>query len=724
MRVMVTGGGGYLGTWITALLIEKGHQVRIFDRFCFGDEPIQEFTANPDFESIRGDIRHLQNFPDLFDDVDAVVHLAGLANDPSCDLDPEMTMDVNVEASLELINRSVQSGVRRFAFASSCSVYGQGVHEFLDEESPTNPVSAYAVSKIEVEKILLGMASDTFEPVAGRMATLFGWSRRMRFDLAVNQMTATAVTTDKIKVMGGGKQWRPFVHVKDAARAFVLMLEAPADAVSGDAFNVGTDDQNVQILGLAERVAEVMPGVELEVQREDDDRRTYRVVFDKIKNTLGYEVTVSIEDAIREIVEDIKEKGYDPFDEQFFNVRRMQTLLRTPVEDGGEPVAPRFIPLAKPIWDEDEEAAVLDTMRSGWVTSGPHIGAFEVAFAEAVGANYSIATSSCTNAVHLCLAHLGIGAGDEVIIPPMTWASIGTLIVNMGATPIFADIALGTLCMDATSLEACITEKTKAIIPVHMAGMACDLDALYAVANKHEIPLIEDAAHALGTTYKGKPIGCNADYACFSFYAVKNITTVEGGAITCKDKEVADHLHLLASNGMSANAWERYGRSAAPSPPEVVEPGFKCAMGNLSAAIGLQQLKKWPEFHKRRLRLANLYRKALADIPEVQLQNVDDPESHAWHLMIVRFDLEALSKSRDEIAQALRQENIGTGFHFLGLHLHEYYRETLGCNPEDTPNATAVSYDVLSLPLNPGMTDKNVHEVVAAVRKVIEYARK
>ncbi|MFP6596506.1 MAG: SDR family oxidoreductase, partial [Candidatus Hydrogenedentota bacterium] len=261
MRVMVTGGGGYLGTWITALLIEKGHQVRIFDRFCFGDEPIQEFTANPDFESIRGDIRHLQNFPDLFDDVDAVVHLAGLANDPSCDLDPEMTMDVNVEASLELINRSVQSGVRRFAFASSCSVYGQGVHEFLDEESPTNPVSAYAVSKIEVEKILLGMASDTFEPVAGRMATLFGWSRRMRFDLAVNQMTATAVTTDKIKVMGGGKQWRPFVHVKDAARAFVLMLEAPADAVSGDAFNVGTDDQNVQILGLAERVAEVMPGV-------------------------------------------------------------------------------------------------------------------------------------------------------------------------------------------------------------------------------------------------------------------------------------------------------------------------------------------------------------------------------------------------------------------------------------------------------------------------------
>lgn len=724
MRVMVTGGGGYLGTWITALLLEKGHQVRIFDRLCFGDEPIQEFVANPDFESITGDIRHLQNFPHLFDDVDAVVHLAGLANDPSCDLDPEMTTDVNVDASLELINLAVQKGVRRFAFASSCSVYGQGVHEFLDEESPTNPVSAYAVSKIDVERVVLGMASDTFEPVAARMATLFGWSRRMRFDLAVNQMTATAVTTDKINVMGGGKQWRPFVHVKDAARAFVKMVEAPVELISGEAFNVGADDQNVQILGLAEQVAEVLQGVELEVQREDDDRRTYRVVFDKIKNTLGYEVTVSIEDAIREIEQDIKEKGYDPFDEQFFNVRRMQTLLKTPVEDGGEPVAPRFIPLAKPIWDEDEEAAVLETMRSGWVTSGPHIGKFEKAFAEAVGANHAIATASCTNAVHLCLAHLGIGAGDEVIIPPMTWASIGNVILNMGATPVFADIDADTLCMDTTSLETIISDKTKAIIPVHMAGMAFDLDAIYAVAKKHGIPVIEDAAHALGTMYKGKPIGCDADFACFSFYAIKNITTVEGGAIACKDKEVAKHLHRLAANGMSANAWERYGRSAAPSPPEVVEPGFKYAMGNVSAAIGLEQLKKWPEFHKRRLRLANLYRKLLADLPEVQLQTVIEPESHAWHLMIARFKVDSLTKNRDEIAQALRQENVGTGFHFLGLHLHEYYRETLGCKPEDTPNATAASYEVLSLPLYPGMTDKNVHEVVEAVHKVIEYARK
>lgn len=724
MRVVVTGGGGYLGTWVTALLLEKGHSVRNFDRPCFGFDPMQEFMDNPNYEFVAGDIRNLQNHPDLLTDVDAVIHLAGLANDPSCDLDPEMTFDVNIDASLELINLAVKKGVRRFAFASSCSVYGQGVHEFLDEESPTNPVSAYAVSKIDVEKKLLSMKSDTFEPVAGRMATLFGWSRRMRFDLAVNQMTATAVTTNKIKVMGGGAQWRPFVHVRDAARAFVMMVEAPAEKILGEAFNVGGNDQNVQILALAEQVAEVLGGIELEVQREDDDRRTYRVVFDKIKSVLGFEPETSIEDAIREIEADIKAKGYEPFDEQYFNVRRMQTLLQTPVEDGGEPVAPRFIPLAKPIWNEEEEKAVVETMRSGWVTSGPHIGAFEESFAKKVGANYAVATSSCTSAIHLILAHLGVSNGDEVIIPPLTWASIGNLIINMGAKPVFADIDLDTLCMCPESIETVITDKTKAVIPVHMAGRAFDLDAIYAVAKKHNIPVIEDAAHALGTRYKGRPIGSEADFACFSFYAIKNITTIEGGAIACRDEEVAQHLRRLAGSGMGVNAWDRYGRSAVPSPPEVVEPGFKYSMGNLSAAIGLKQLEKWPEFHKRRLRLATMYRNALADIPEITLQSAGDPAEHAWHLMIIRFDLEKLSKTRDELAYALRQENIGTGFHFYGLHLHEYYRETLGCKPEDAPNATAVSHAVLSLPLNPGMTDKNVVEVVDALKKVLDHARK
>ena len=724
MHVLVTGGGGYLGSWLVSLLLEAGHTVRVLDRFCFTADSLKEFADHPSLEIIRGDIRRLQECPDLFVGIEAVVHLAGLANDPSCDLDPDMTQDVNVDASVELANRAVQSGVSRFVLASSCSVYGQGVHEFLDETSPTNPVSAYAQSKLDAEEAIFAMQSATFTPVAARMATLFGWSRRMRYDLAVNQMTATAVTSNVIKVMGGGNQWRPFVHVKDAAQAFVLMLTAPAPVVSGEAFNVGANDDNVQITTLAERVAAVLPGVSLEKQREDDDRRTYRVVFDKINSVLGFSPRVSIEQAVEEIAQDIREQGYDPFDEAYFNVRRMQSLLKTPVEDGGEPVASRFIALSKPHWGAEEETAVVDTMRSGWVTSGPQIGAFESALCDALQTEHVIATVSCTSAVHLCLVCLGVGPGDEVVLSPITWASIGNIVIQLGAHPVFADVDPETLCMDAESLRGVIGEKTKAIIPVHMAGLACDLSAIYAVAREHAIPVIEDAAHALGTQYQGKPVGSGADFACFSFYAIKNITTVEGGAIACRDAETAKHLRRLAANGMDANAWERYGRSAVPSPPEVVEPGFKYAMGNLSAAIGVVQLKKWPEFYAQRLRLATLYRKLLGDVPEVQVQAVDDLESHSWHLMIIRLKLDQLTKTRDEVAYALRQENVGTGFHFYGLHLHEYYRETLGCHPEATPHATAVSNEVLSLPLHPGMSDKHVHEVTEALKKVLGHARK
>jgi dTDP-4-amino-4,6-dideoxygalactose transaminase/nucleoside-diphosphate-sugar epimerase len=723
MRIVITGGAGYLGSWVTALLLEKGHQVRIFDRFCFGSESLQEFSSSDQLEIVEGDIRRLQEFPTLLDGVDGVVHLAGLANDPSCDLDPELTLDVNVDSTIELVNMAVQKGVRRFAFASSCSVYGHGLTDLLDEESPMNPVSAYAESKILGEEAILGLKSDTFEPVAGRMATLFGWSRRMRFDLAVNQMTATAVTQNVVKVMGGGKQWRPFIHVKDAARAFVMMLEAPAEKISGEAFNVGVDDQNVQIRGLAEQVAKIVPDTSLEVQSEDDDRRTYRVVFDKIKDVLGFSQTVSIEDAVKEIEKDIQEKGYDPFDENYFNVRRMQSLMETPVEDGGEPVAPRFIALAKPIMDEGEEQVVLDAMRSGWVTSGPHIGAFETAFGEAVQSDHVVATASCTNAIHLCLAHLGVGPGEEVIIPPITWGSIGNMIVHMGATPVFADINGRTLNVDPASIEEKITKNTRAIIPVHMAGQACDLEAIYALSEKHGIPIIEDAAHAFGTTYNGKPIGSIGDLSCFSFYAIKNITTLEGGAIACKDAETAAHLKMLAANGMSANAWQRYGRSAVPSPPEVVEPGFKYAMGNVAAAIGLEQLKKWPEFASRRKRLAHLYQHVLNDIDELELLDVQDHDAHAWHLMIIRLRLDKLSKTRDEIAFALRQENVGSGYHFWGLHLHPYFRDRFNLSPEDLPESTAASHEVLSLPLHPGLTEKNVQDVASALKKVLAHSR-
>lgn len=723
MLVVVTGGGGYVGCVLVPELLARGHRVRVFDRFVFGDEHLRGAVDSPDCEVITGDIRRLHDFPDLLKGADAVVHLAGLSNDPSCELDAQMTQDVNVTATRALAAMSVEQGVRRFLLASSCSVYGQGVFEVLDEESPTNPVSAYASSKIDGEQVLLALKSAQFEPIISRAATIFGWSPRMRFDLAVNLMTATAVRKGKINVLGGGRQWRPFIHVRDVAHVFTTMLEAPGDLVSGEIFNVGSDDLNLQILDLGRRVSHAIEGTDLEVSAGDEDRRTYRVQFRKLKEQLGFEYQYSFEDGIEEVRRYLEDDSVDPFSEPFNNLRRMKRLLATLVDEGGEPIAPSFIPLAKPLLGEEEERAALEAMRSGWVTSGPQIGEFEKRLGETVGADHVVAVTSCTAALHLCLAELGVGPGDEIIIPPLTWPSVGNVILSMGAKVVFADIDRATLNIDPAAIEAAITARTKAIIPVHMAGQACDLEAIYGIGTRHGIPIIEDAAHALGTAYQGAPIGSCGETACFSFYAIKNITTFEGGAIALRDADRADHLRRLANHGLGATAWDRYSEDAIPAPYEVLEPGYKYGMGNVSAAVGLEQLKKFKRFQSIRRRLAGLYRHALEEIDELWLPEIADPSGHAWHLMIVRFRPDKLAKDRDWIAHALRKENVGSGFHFYGLHLHRYYRDELGFRPEDLPEATAASHEVLSLPLHPGMTDKNVNEVISALKKVLQGAR-
>lgn len=724
MRIVVTGGAGYLGCHLVPLLLEQGHEVRLFDRFCFGEGAISGFAGSPKCDVIRGDIRRLQEFPDLLSGVDGIVHLAGLANVPSCDLDADMTHDVNVESTRELASQAIQNGVKRFVLSSTCAVYGWGVFEFVDEESLAEPVSAFGASKLEAERAVLGMKNEHFEPVVARAATLYGWSPRMRFDLAVNLMAASAARNKVVSIYGGGEQWRPFVHVRDAARALAALLDAPAETVSGEVFNVGYDEGNMRIRELAERVAAGFGGRRLNDLDGEEDGRRHRVHFGKLRQRLNFQCTVSIEEGIEELKRALEGDTFNPFDEQYFNLRRLKILLDTPVEEGGEPIAPRFIPLSKPNLGEEEEQAVVATLRSGWLTSGPHVFAFEKAFAETVGASHVVAVTSCTAALHLCLAHLGVVPGDEVITSPLTYGSVGNVIINMGAKVVFADIDGDSLNIDPAAIEGKITAKTKVIMPVHMAGEPCDLDGVHAVAESHGIPVVEDAAHALGASYKGAPIGSHGEFACFSFYAIKNITTMEGGVITMKDGDTAARLRLLAGHGMSATAWERYGRSAAPSPPQVVAPGFKYAMGNVNAALGLEQLKRFPGFQAARRRLAGLYRSVLGDIDEIRLPKTVDEVGHAWHLMIIRLNLDRLTRNRDEIAHDMRQENVGTGFHFLGLHLHEYYRDTLGYRADDLPEATAASYEVLSLPLFPGMKDKHVQEVVAALKKVITHARK
>lgn len=724
MRILVTGGGGYLGCRLVRRLLDAGHAVRVFDRFCFGRAALSDLEDTPALEIVEGDIRRLQEAPGLFTGMDAVAHLACLSNDPSCDLNEQMARDVNVESTLELARHAMQHGIRRFVFSSSCNVYGRGVMDQVDEQSPVRPASTFGETKREAEEALLGMRGGSFEPVIARTASLFGWSPRMRFDLAVNQMVARALRYGVIEVRGGGRQWRPFVHVDDAARAFTLLLQAGAGLVSGEIFNVGDSMNNWRIKDLAARVAEEMGGTRVEVPFDDENLRSYRVRCDKLRDTLGFACEHSLPDGIAEVRARLEASEIDPFATPYFNVKRMKELLGTPVDEGGEPVAARFIPLSKPSLGAEEEQAVVRALRSGWLTSGPQIPAFENAFRETVRAPHAVAVSSCTAALHLCLAALGVGPGDEVITSPITWASTGNTIINMGARVVFADIDPETLNLDPAALERAVTERTKAIMPVHMAGHPCDLGAIEAVARKHGIPVVEDAAHALGAACHGDPIGSRGEFACFSFYAIKNITTMEGGMVTLRDANMAGRIRQLAANGMAATAWDRYSRSAAAAPPEVVEPGFKYLMSNVSAAMGVEQLKKFPEFMAARKRLAECYRTVLADVDEIRLPVTQPGIGHAWHLFIIRFELDRLRMSRDELAHALRRENIGTGCHFYGLHLHRYYREVLGTRPEDLPHATRASREVLSLPLHPQMAEKDVQDTAAALKKVLRHARR
>ena len=383
-----------------------------------------------------------------------------------------------------------------------------------------------------------------------------------------------------------------------------------------------------------------------------------------------------------------------------------------------------FLPLSQPSIGEDEIQEVVATLRSGWLTSGPRVLRFEEEFARAVGVRHAISLSSATAGFHLAFQALGIGAGDEVITPSLTFVAVVNMIVLAGATPVFADVHPQTLNLDPTSVEKLITTRTRAIVPVHFAGLPCDLTALHALARPHGISVIEDAAHAAGATLGGKPIGGLSDLTVFSFHAMKNLTTGEGGMITTHSDRLAEQLRLLRFHGMDRDAWKRYGPGGTPT-YDVIQPGYKYNLTDMQAALGLHQLRKLERHNAARSAHAAAYRRLLADVPEILLpsETAGYAARHAWHLFAVRLELERLTLSRDEIMHKLREENIGTGLHFRAVHEHPYYQEAYPQGPGALPWTARASERILSLPLFPSMLPADVEDVAVALRRVIALAR-
>ncbi len=378
-----------------------------------------------------------------------------------------------------------------------------------------------------------------------------------------------------------------------------------------------------------------------------------------------------------------------------------------------------FLPFALPDIDELEIDQVVETIRSGWVTTGPKTHQFEREFAARVGAKYAVAVNSCTAAMHLALEAIGLQQDDEVITTPYTFAATAEVVRYPGAKPVFVDISPTDFNLDPNLIEAAITSRTRAIIPVHITGLSADLDPIYEIAAKYNLAVIEDAAHAFPSTYKGSPIGTSrragvSSAVCFSFYATKTITTGEGGMVCTDDKILAERCRVMALHGISKDAWKRYTAEGTWY-YEIIAPGYKYNLTDIAAAMGLAQLSKADRMWRRRSEIARRYHGAFAAMPELQIPTSKGDYQHAWHLYLLRLNLDRLRVDRAEFIEALRQMNIGASVHFIPLHIHPYYRHTYGYEPADFPIAYQEFQRVISLPIYSRMSDQDVTDVVQAI---------
>jgi dTDP-4-amino-4,6-dideoxygalactose transaminase len=377
-----------------------------------------------------------------------------------------------------------------------------------------------------------------------------------------------------------------------------------------------------------------------------------------------------------------------------------------------------YLVFGQPLIEEAEIEEVVKSMRAAWLGTGPKVAEFEKRVAAYKGVRHAVAVNSCTAGLHLgCLA-LGLQAGDEVIVPAMTFCATINAVIHAGATPVLADVAADTFNLDSEQVRRKITPRTKAIMPVHFAGRACDMDALTALAHEYKVKIIEDCAHAIETEYRGRKAGTFGECGVLSFYATKNIVTGEGGMVLTNDAELAARVKILALHGMSQDAWKRFSDDGYKH-YEVVEIGFKYNMMDLQAAIGMHQIQRVEAYWEKRQRIWEQYNVAFTSFPVRLPARIDGDSRHALHLYTMLIDNEAASITRDKFIAAMHRRNIGTGVHYRSIAEHPIYQQRFGWKPEDYPNANVIGKSTVSLPLSPKLTDEDVEDVISAVQEVL-----
>lgn len=378
-----------------------------------------------------------------------------------------------------------------------------------------------------------------------------------------------------------------------------------------------------------------------------------------------------------------------------------------------------MLPYGRHAIDDDDLRAVDVVLRGDWLTTGPTVEAFERSLVDVTGAPFAVALNSGTAALHAAVDLLDLGPGDEVIVPSLTFVATANAVVYCQGRPVFAEVSPATMTLDPADVRRRITSRTRAIVVVHFAGLVADLAPIVAIADQHGLRVIEDAAHALGARRDGAGMASRSDLATFSFHPVKHITTLEGGAVTARSSTDADRMRRFRNHGLSSDVRARERERTWRY--DMVQLGFNYRLSDVGAALGISQLRKLDENLRRRRTLAAAYRAALAGIGGLELQTVDRGDEHAWHIFPVLLKLDRLRVDRDVILRALRSENIGANVHYAPVHLQPYYRELLGSAPGDLPVTEDVAQRLITLPLFPAMTDRDLKDVIAALRRILDW---
>ncbi|PTM55142.1 bifunctional SDR family oxidoreductase/aminotransferase class I/II-fold pyridoxal phosphate-dependent enzyme [Phreatobacter oligotrophus] len=725
MKILLTGHAGYVGTVATGVLTEAGHEVIGLDTGYFVPCHTEGLEPVDPVRTIAKDVRDI-TAEDLAG-FDAVVHLAALSNDPMGDLAPELTAAINRDATIALARIAKAAGVTRFVFASSCSIYGAGNPDLLlDESAPVNPLTAYASSKVESEAGLLALADDGFVPTFMRNATCYGLSPRLRTDLVLNNLVVSALSTGEVKLLSSGLSWRPLLHVRDLARAAAAILAADPATVRGEAFNIGQNSENHLVRDIATIVAEAVPGSRVTFAEGNTiDPRSYRVDFGKFAAAFpDFRFLHTAASGAKELVAALagRTTADDLSGQRYVRLARLKSLMaseklggdltwRTARETTPLTVKRERVPVAGPSITQREVDLTAEAARHAWFENhAKYNQRFEAMVAEQTGRKHAISLAHCTSAIHLALAGLGIGPGDEVIVPECTWVATASPVVQIGATPVFVDIDPVSWCMSPASLAAAITPKTKAAIVVDLYGGMPDWARLETIARDAGIILIEDAAEAIGSRFRDKPAGAFGRASVFSFHGSKTVTTGEGGMLVTDDDALAERVNILRDQG-------RHPTSRALVTEEV---GFKYRMSAMQAAMGIAQMERLDDLIAMKRDIFHFYAEALEGTPGLTL-NAEPPHVFNTYWMVTAVLDPKLGLLKQQVAAELGAEGIDTRPFFYPLSWQPAFRNqpsAAGASARN-PNAYAISPTGINLPSGYNVTRDVAGRVARSLKSIL-----